>query len=63
MSDIGLEILLIFFVILANGVFAMCEMAVVTAHKSRFWIGRTMGTSKQMQHWSSLTRPIIFFRP
>ena len=35
MSAIALEILIIFLLILANGVFAMSEMAVVTARKSR----------------------------
>jgi len=42
MSDIGLEISVIFFLILANGVFAMSEMAVVTARKSRLqdWVNK-----------------------
>ncbi len=35
MSDIGLEIFIVSLLILANGVFAMSEMAVVTARKSR----------------------------
>jgi putative hemolysin len=35
MSDIGFEVFIIFLLILANGVFAMSEMAVVTARKSR----------------------------
>jgi putative hemolysin len=35
MSDIGLEIFIISLLILANGIFAMSEMAVVTARKSR----------------------------
>ena len=35
MSAIALEILIIFLLILANGVFAMSEMAVVTARKIR----------------------------
>ena len=40
--SIGLEILLIALLILANGVFAMSEMAVITARKSRLqdWIKR-----------------------
>lgn len=42
MPDIGLEISVIFFLILANGVFAMSEMAVVTARKSRLqdWVNK-----------------------
>jgi putative hemolysin len=35
MSDIGLEILIVSLLILVNGLFAMSEMAVVTARKSR----------------------------
>jgi putative hemolysin len=35
MSDIGFEILIVSFLILANGVFSLSEMAVVTARKSR----------------------------
>jgi putative hemolysin len=35
MSDIGLEIFIVSLLILANGIFAMSEMAVVTARKSR----------------------------
>jgi putative hemolysin len=35
MSEIGGEIVIVFLLILANGVFAMSEMAVVTARKSR----------------------------
>lgn len=35
MSDIGLEILIVGLLILANGIFALSEMAVVTARKSR----------------------------
>ena len=46
MSDIGLEILLIFFLILANGVFAMSEMAVITARKSRLLDWANSGNSK-----------------
>jgi putative hemolysin len=40
MSDIGGEIVVIFLLILANGVFALSEMAVITARKSRLqdWI-------------------------
>lgn len=42
MSHIGAEISVIFFLILANGVFAMSEMAVVTARKSRLqdWVNK-----------------------
>lgn len=42
MSEIGWELLIIFLLILVNGVFAMSEMAVVTARKSRLqdWIKR-----------------------
>lgn len=35
MSDMGLEVMIILLLILANGVFAMSEIAVVTARKSR----------------------------
>src|SRR5574341_2297661 len=40
--SIGLEILLVALLILANGIFAMSEMAVITARKSRLqdWIKR-----------------------
>jgi magnesium and cobalt exporter, CNNM family len=40
MSDIGGEILIILLLIVANGIFAMSEMAVITARKSRLqdWI-------------------------
>jgi len=41
MSEIGIDVLIIALLILANGVFAMSEMAVVTARKSR------------LQDWSS----------
>ena len=34
MSEIGIDVLIIALLILANGVFAMSEMAVVTARKS-----------------------------
>jgi putative hemolysin len=42
MSEIGVEIVVIFLLIVANGVFAMSEMAVVTARKSRLqdWANR-----------------------
>ena len=46
MSDIGLEISVIFFLILANGVFAMSEMAVVTARKSRLQDWANKGSAK-----------------
>lgn len=42
----GLEILVIFFLILANGVFAMSEMALVTARKSRLQDWASNGNSK-----------------
>jgi putative hemolysin len=35
MADIGLEIVIVLLLILANGIFAMSELAVVTARKSR----------------------------
>ena len=35
MSNIAFEILLIFLLLVANGIFAMSEIAVVTARKSR----------------------------
>ena len=40
MSGIGGEIIIIFFLILASGIFAMAEMAVITARKSRLeeWV-------------------------
>jgi magnesium and cobalt exporter, CNNM family len=42
MSEIGGEILIIFLLIVANGVFALSEMAVITARRSRLqdWIKR-----------------------
>ena len=42
MSEIGNEILIIFLLIVANGVFAMSEMAVITARKSRLqdWVSK-----------------------
>ena len=42
MSEIGIDVLIIALLILANGVFAMSEMAVVTARKSRLqdWASR-----------------------
>jgi putative hemolysin len=46
MSNIGLEILVIFLLILANGVFAMSEMAVVTARKSRLQDWANNGNSR-----------------
>lgn len=42
----GLEILVIFFLILANGIFAMSEMALVTARKSRLQDWASNGNSK-----------------
>ncbi|MBI2998619.1 MAG: DUF21 domain-containing protein, partial [Deltaproteobacteria bacterium] len=46
MSNIGFEISVIFFLILANGVFAMSEMAVVTARKSRLQDWANKGSAK-----------------
>jgi putative hemolysin len=48
MADIGGEILAIFLLIIANGVFAMSEMAVITARKSRLqdWIKRGNRSAK-----------------
>jgi putative hemolysin len=46
MSDIGFEILIISLLIVANGVFAMSEMAVVTARKSRLQDWAEKGNAK-----------------
>jgi putative hemolysin len=46
MSVIAWEILLIFLLIVANGVFAMSEMAVVTARKSRLQDWARKGNAK-----------------
>lgn len=46
MSVIGWEILIIFLLIVANGVFAMSEMAVVTARKSRLQDWANIGNSR-----------------
>jgi putative hemolysin len=46
MSLIGWEILIIFLLIVANGVFAMSEMAVVTARKSRLQDWARKGNAK-----------------
>jgi putative hemolysin len=46
MSIIGWEIVLIFLLILANGVFSMSEMAVVTARKSRLQDWAAKGNAK-----------------
>lgn len=48
MADISGEILAIFLLIIANGVFAMSEMAVITARKSRLqdWIKRGNRSAK-----------------
>ena len=48
MSDIGGEIVIIFLLIVANGIFAMSEMAVITARKSRLqdWIKRGNSSAK-----------------
>lgn len=42
MAEIGVEFLIIFLLIVANGAFAMSEMAVITARKSRLqdWVNR-----------------------
>jgi putative hemolysin len=48
MSQIGGELLIIFLLIIANGIFAMSEMAVVTARKSRLqdWVKRGNASAK-----------------
>jgi len=48
MADIGGEILTISVLILANGVFAMSEMAVITARKSRLqdWVNKGNARAK-----------------
>ena len=48
MSEIGWELLIIFLLIVANGIFAMSEMAVITARKSRLqdWIKRGNRSAK-----------------
>ena len=42
MTDIGLEMALIMLLIIGNGVFAMSEIAIVAARKSRLqdWAGK-----------------------
>src|SRR6266550_7866257 len=46
MSEIGIDVLIIALLILANGVFAMSEMAVVTARKSRLQDWASRGNTK-----------------
>jgi putative hemolysin len=46
MSEIGIDVLIIVLLILANGVFAMSEMAVVTARKSRLQEWASKGNTK-----------------
>src|SRR4249919_2134578 len=46
MSEIGIDVLIITLLILANGVFAMSEMAVVTARKSRLQDWASKGNRK-----------------
>jgi putative hemolysin len=48
MFEIGNEIVIIFLLILANGLFAMSEMAVITARKSRLqdWVSKGNGRAK-----------------
>lgn len=46
MSKIGIDVLIIVLLILANGVFAMSEMAVVTARKSRLQDWASKGNTK-----------------
>jgi putative hemolysin len=46
MSEIGIDVLIIALLILANGVFAMSEMAVVTARKSRLQDWASKGNAK-----------------
>ena len=52
MSEIGRDVLIIALLILANGVFAMSEMAVVTARKSRLRTGRAGAIRGRKQLWS-----------
>ena len=61
MSEIGIDVLIIALLILANGVFAMSEMAVVTARKSRLqdWASRVIRRQKQL--WSLPTHQAIFY--
>ena len=53
MSEIGGEIVIILLLIVANGVFAMSEMAVITARKSRLqdWIRRVITAPKSPSSW------------
>ena len=46
MSEIGIDVLIIALLILANGVFAMSEMAVVTARKSRLQDWASKGNTR-----------------
>ena len=46
MSEIGIDVLIIAVLILANGVFAMSEMAVVTARKSRLQDWASKGNTR-----------------
>ena len=46
MSEIGMDVLIISLLILANGVFALSEMAVVTARKSRLQEWASKGNTK-----------------
>ena len=46
MSEIAIDVLIIALLILANGVFAMSEMAVVTARKSRLQDWASKGNTK-----------------
>ena len=46
MSEIAIDVLIIALLILANGVFAMSEMAVVTARKSRLQDWASRGNTK-----------------
>ncbi len=46
MSEIGIDVLIIALLILANGVFALSEVAVVTARKSRLQDWASKGNTK-----------------
>ena len=46
MSEIGIDVLIIVLLILANGVFAMSEIAVLTARKSRLQDWASKGNTR-----------------
>jgi len=53
MSYISLEILIILVLIIANGVFSMSEMAIVSARKVRL-PPSNQGMPRQERHWNWL---------